>query len=345
MLSVCFLNVCSVVDPTDLTSFLKEAKQGFSYVRYYDINLGHVPSFTWGDKYLFGDEPYSTVAEAAGAPGVVLVGIVSAFNPYFDFRVRRKHLHNNVLAYYDVKTQKLHFGTSKESVGIYNTFLSEFKVEGDGRDDTARILFVDLEESDELFDTFEPDSSLAYKSVFEGLRDRMHRNYDTQSAEERARNLSIYAALVDIRLSRSEENIEDEDVDELASELKSLQEIEALWPEAFAAAYAMGVKPGMLRTSLFLPFPYYDTRAPLCTFHLTRAADFFTNEDMRLIATTELDDKKHDEYIKAACAAGREVLAWPVSTRCCWITACLQLGLSEGAAVAVHAPLAKRVCA
>ena len=293
-----------------------------SYLRYYRVNLVNPQRYTWGNNLLFGDETFSSLADAV-APGVVVVAVVvppgkKVYGSYVD--TDSVHDDDLALAYYDVEAEKLYVGASADALGIHDTYLNEFSERGDGRDDCARVLRIPLDEWSDIFDSFPGNDS-----EFRGLHRRMFQLYETQSPGERAHNIQVWAALVDARFSLSDK-IGDDDVEELEKELKALEGIEALWPEAFAVAYSsFSVKAGGGRVSIFRHFPAYDTRDPLRAFHLSRVAPFLNAEDKELVMTTQHLDKV-DETTAVACAELRAIITWPVSARCTFIVACLQLG-------------------
>ena len=292
-----------------------------SYLRYYRVNLINPPQYIWGSHLLFGDEAFSSLAEAV-APGVVAVAVVvppgkkvCGSYSYTD----SVHDDDFALAYYDVEAEKLYFGASADALGIHDTYLNEFSESGDGQDDCARVLRIPLDDWSDIFDSFPGNDS-----EFRGLRRRMFQLYETQSPGERAHNIQVWAALVDARFSLSD-NIGDDDAEELEEELKALEGIEALWPEAFAVAYStFSLKAGK-RFSIFRHPPAYDMRDPLRAFHLSRVAPFLNAEDKELVMTTQHLDKV-DETTAVACAELRAIITWPVSARCTFIVACLQLG-------------------
>ena len=167
------------------------------------------------------------------------------------------------------------------------------------------------------------------KNSPQGLYDRMHRDYDSQSPEERSHNLEIWAVLMDSLLRRSID-FEDDEEEEFKRELAMLEGLRTLWPEGFEHAYAV-VGSGkhaqsLSRRSFFSPHFAYETREPLRSFHLAQIFPLLKDEDIALVHRMgEVDGIEDDD--KAVYDTLRRMLAWDTSRRCSWVVACVQLGL------------------
>ena len=280
---------------------------------------------------VYGDDYYCRLVDAL-LPGVLVVAIYvkpQNFEPY---------LHEEALAYYDAEAQELHIGARPEDVGVSVSDLTDFKEAGDGADDTARVILLDFDDCGEVFGCPEATPP-GYKSAQAGLHARMHADYATQSSEERAHNAGLFTALIERSLDYSE-NIDDDEftAENLKAELDNLHDLEALWPNAFNAAYANRVRDRESKVypiglgSVFKPYFDFDTREPILTFHVEHLAPFLNAEDVARVQTRFAytpDDPTHErEIFEPVYERFREHFAWPSSKRCSWIVACLQLGFS-----------------
>ena len=280
---------------------------------------------------VYGDDYYCRLVDAL-LPGVLVVAIYVNVKPQ-NFE---SYFHEEALAYYDAEAQELHIGARPEDVGVSVSDLTDFKEAGDGADDTARVILLDFDDCGEVFGCPEATPP-GYKSAQAGLHARMHADYATQSSEERAHNAGLFTALVERSLGYSE-NIDDDEfaAENLKAELNNLHDLEALWPDAFNAAYANKVQGRERKVypiglgSVFKPYFDFDTREPVLTFHVEHLAPFLNAEDVARVQTRSAytpDDPTHEPVYERF----REHFAWPSSIRCSWIVACLQLGLSAEA--------------
>ena len=265
--------------------------------------------FTFPSVEKLGDVSYYNLAQAV-RPGVQVVLLVASYTPSHLYGVPKRVVDcrdcfydsphtTSPLGYYDVTAGRLYLGdcdADRREMGIVFTDMRGFATHG--VENTARVLCIDMHEYPEIDE-----------ETMRGLYRRLHRGYDVQEDFEKARNRAAWVYLLRKCVDRSE--CVGDNIDDLRAELRTLQGLEDLWPDAFEDVYVLqGRSCGFFHRGTF----QLEDREPLRSFHLEHAVPFFTKADilyLRKYATVPV------------CAKALELL-WPGSARCAWVTCCVQ---------------------
>lgn len=245
------------------------------------------------------------------------------------------------LAYYDVRTQRLHIGAEREALNIRITKLSKFKETLDGEDDIADVLLLQeyTEERGENAPKCDSDDDVTAGHIcpLVGLHHRMLRGHETQSVEEQAYNFDTWVHLATRRLEITTSFLSnwwgESDPEIVRAEIATLLEMEAAWPQAMEAAYSKLWKRIAVSGGDNALFARNTIRA-LAQHHLDRMVHRMSEESVQVLQRCVQDpDFQPDaanklpfseELYEMAFAARK----WPASFRCAWVTMCVQGALT-----------------